>query len=525
MHVHRVLNVEESLSKQVEDWWQTESFGTKYEDATPRSREDKRALETLERIVKHVSDGYEARMLWNEQDVKFPDNRLMAEKRLDSTGRKLKRDEKFAKKYCAIIDDYVVKGYARKLTPDEASVPTPKQWFLPHHPVRNPNKPDKVRIVIDAAAMHDGVSLNDKLRIGPDLLNSLVGVLLRIREQRVGLAADIEAMFHQVRIIEEDQPALRFLWRNLEVQRPPDVYQMLVMIFGAASSPCTGNYVLRRTALDNYGVTAFFTGTIEAVEKNFYMDDFLKSVCDEATAVRMFYEMTSLLARGGFRLTKWIRLRARPEPPVMANLPDSRLGYMQPPFTNTGVDYFGPMLVRDGIKTEKRYGLLFTCLTTRAVHLDIAHSLNTDSCLMAIRRMIARRGKPAHIWSDNGTNFVGSENELREAIKRLGSERIGDQLSDNEVQWHFNPPSSPHFGGDKTCSQIKLCSLSRGSYVIDPDGNGGVKPFKVYCDMTDKNGVGVTVVSHDSESRTLVKGYSDPGAYSRNITYTEADMA
>ena len=942
MHVHRVLNDEESLNKQVEDWWRTESFGTKYEDASPRSREDNRALEMLERTVKHVSDGYEVGMLWKEQDVKFPDNRPMAEKRLKSTERKLKRDEELARKYCAITDEYVDKGYARKLTPEEASVPTSKQWFLPHHPVRNPNKPDKVRIVMDAAAKHDGVSLNDKLHIGPDLLNSLVGVLLRFREQRVGLAADIEAMFHQVRVIEEDQPALRFLWRNLELQRPPDVYQMLVAIFGAASSPCMANYVLRKTALDNYGDTAFSTETIEAVEKNFYMDDFLKSVCDEATAVRMFHEMTSLLARGGFRLTKWIsssrevlsqiplqekaspsvdlkfdelpiertlglkwntetdcfrfsvcsrqtpestkrgvlsristvfdplgvlapymlpakcliqslwrkskgwdepldeedqstwndwlgdltklsefelprcfcvnacpeasiqlhvfadasemgfgavcyarysladgtikvlfvmarnrvaplkqisiprlelqaavlavrlcclikrelsvttedtifwsdsktvlqyianesrrfhtfvanrvseihdvtnptqwrhvsghsnpaddcsrglrvadldqhcrwfngpdflskpeehgpqstfigplcgndkevkntkwsghasvndprayfpdpdkfsswsrfrrvvawmcrfpqncrrrkedrvlsplttaelhnaeiiavrrsqvdsfhsdfealksnkrlpvksrlsalnpyvdevgclrvggrlrkaplpedsrhplildpkheithlivmhhhlrlyctsnkhvlnelrqkywilkglatvqkftsscpscrRLRAKPEPPVMADLPDSRLGYQQPPFANTGVDYFGPMLVRHGRKTEKRYGVLFTCLTTRAVHLEIAHSLDTDSCLMAIRRMIARRGKPAHIWSDNGTNFIGAENELREAIKRLDSERIGDQLSDDGVQWHFNPPSSPHFGG------------------------------------------------------------------------------
>ena len=69
------------------------------------------------------------------------------------------------------------------------------------------------------------------------------------------------------------------------MQRPPDVYQMLVMIFGAASSPCMANYVLRRTALDNYGGTVFSTETIEAVEKSFYMDDFLKSVCDEATAV------------------------------------------------------------------------------------------------------------------------------------------------------------------------------------------------------------------------------------------------
>ena len=103
--------------------------------------------------------------------------------------------------------------------------------------------------------------------------------------------------------------------------------------------------------------------------------------------------------------------------------------------------------MRHGRKTEKRYGVFYTCMTTRAVHLEIAHSMDTDSCLMAVRRMMARRGRPANIWSDNGTNFVGTEKELREALKRLDSERIGDQLSSERVQWHFNPPSSPHFGG------------------------------------------------------------------------------
>ena len=143
---------------------------------------------------------------------------------------------------------------------------------------------------MDAAAKHDGVSLNDKLHTGPDLLNSLVGVLLRFREQRVGLADDIEPMFHQVQII-EDQPAL--MWRNLELERPADVYQIVVMLFRAASSPRMTNYVLRKTALDNRQDVAFSLDTIKSVEKNFYMDDFLKSVCDETTAVRMFCEMAS----------------------------------------------------------------------------------------------------------------------------------------------------------------------------------------------------------------------------------------
>ena len=103
--------------------------------------------------------------------------------------------------------------------------------------------------------------------------------------------------------------------------------------------------------------------------------------------------------------------------------------------------------MRHGRKTEKRYGVLFTCMTTRAVHLEIAHSLEADAYIMALRRMISRRGSPAHVYSDNGTNFVGAEKELREALEEWNKKNIADQLSQNGVQWHFNPPTSPHFGG------------------------------------------------------------------------------
>ena len=123
-------------------------------------------------------------------------------------------------------------------------------------------------MVMDAAAKSDGVSLNSKLLTGPDLLNSLVGVLLRFREGKVAIGADIEAMFHQCLISDDDQPALRFLWRQLDSDRSPDVYQMLVMIFGA-SSPCTANYILRRTADDNSNDPSFSNECIEAVKRNF----------------------------------------------------------------------------------------------------------------------------------------------------------------------------------------------------------------------------------------------------------------
>ena len=98
--------------------------------------------------------------------------------------------------------------------------------------------------------------------------------------------------------------------------------------------------------------------------------------------------------------------KARTILPIMIDLPVERLGYKQPPFNHTGVDYFGPLYAPVRRSTEKRWGFIFTYLTTRAVHLEIVPSLDTSSCVMGIERFIARRGTPSTIWSDNGTNFV-----------------------------------------------------------------------------------------------------------------------
>ena len=245
MFIHTVPSEDDLQHRQVQNWWITDSFGTRYKQTSPRSLEDKRALN------KHVGDRYQVGLLWKTPDIEFPDNRVMAESCLCTTEKVLKRYNALAEKYKEIIDGYVAKGHARKLTPNESAIPAKKQWFLPYHAVLNSNKPGKVRMGMDAKEKYNNVSLNDSILVGPDLLNNLCGVPVRFREERVALLADIESLFHQCQIIEEDQPALRFLWRNLETKWSPDVYQMLVMIFGAASSPCTANYLLRKTVDDN----------------------------------------------------------------------------------------------------------------------------------------------------------------------------------------------------------------------------------------------------------------------------------
>ncbi|XP_067306912.1 uncharacterized protein [Pseudorasbora parva] len=140
------------------------------------------------------------------------------------------------------------------------------------------------------------------------------------------------------------------------------------------------------------------------------------------------------------------RWRAQPKVPQMADLPPERLRLLCPPFYSTGVDCFGPYLVKIGRRNEKRWGLIFKCLTTRAVHTELLNSMDADAFLLALRRFIARRGKPHEIRSDCGTNFRGADRELREAFSVMEPE-LKTQLSKYQISFKFNPPSAPHFGG------------------------------------------------------------------------------
>lgn len=131
----------------------------------------------------------------------------------------------------------------------------------------------------------------------------------------------------------------------------------------------------------------------------------------------------------------------------MSDLPTERVTADQPPFTEVGVDFFGPFFVKRGRAEVKRYGCIFTCLSTRAIHIEITHSLDTSSFINALRRFIARRGNPAKIRSDNGTNFVSGEKEIRLAIKAWNHNQIHEFLLQRETQWLFNPPGGSHHGG------------------------------------------------------------------------------
>ena len=144
------------------------------------------------------------------------------------------------------------------------------------------------------------------------------------------------------------------------------------------------------------------------------------------------------------------RFNARSNPPLMGDLPKERIT-PSPPFTHTGVDFAGPFVTLNGKQLSKSYLALFVCFTTKAIHLELTSGLSSQSCTAALRRFCARRGAPARMYSDNGLNFVGTKNELRQLqmnlTKKFGTQSMPSAADEIGITWTMIPPGAPHFGG------------------------------------------------------------------------------
>lgn len=143
------------------------------------------------------------------------------------------------------------------------------------------------------------------------------------------------------------------------------------------------------------------------------------------------------------------RFNAKNVQAIMGDLPKARVTPARP-FLNSGVDYAGPFYIRDrktrNYKKIKAYVCLFVCFATKAVHLELVGDLTSESFLATLRRFMARRGKCLNLYSDNGSNFVGANTELRDFLLKTNNQ-ISTDLCLDGITWHFIPPRAPHFGG------------------------------------------------------------------------------
>lgn len=158
--------------------------------------------------------------------------------------------------------------------------------------------------------------------------------------------------------------------------------------------------------------------------------------------------------------------RGKPATQLMGELPISRLNIDALPFSRVAIDYFRPVRHRFGPKSDRR-AKLFTCPTTRGVYLDLATSMSTDDFLLTFRHLSSFYGNPTDVFSDNGTNFVDAERELREAVEALHADPTTEErFKKVGVRWHFQTALTPHFGGAheslvKSAKRALYASLER----------------------------------------------------------------
>ena len=211
---------------------------------------------------------------------------------LISTEKRLAKNATHAEVYQKQIEDMVDREVARKLTLKELKEYKGPIHYISHHEVLKPDsKSTPVRIVFNNSARFMGHALNDYWTKGPHLLNYLLGILIRFRENKIALIGDIKKMYHTVKTKTIDQHTHRFLWRDINIKRPPDTYVIQRVSFGNKPSGTIATVALRKTAemgQDKYPKAA------KVIEENTYMDNVIESVTDKEQAENLTQDIENL---------------------------------------------------------------------------------------------------------------------------------------------------------------------------------------------------------------------------------------
>lgn len=477
-----IVNLEELLVKQYNHDF---SEGTSKE-TEEMSREDVKFLDIVNRSAKVTDGHYCLDLPFTQEKPSMPNNRCIAVQRIQSLKRKFAKNKKFHDEYTSFLTEMIVNGYAEVVPVDQLNRSDGELWYIPHHGVYH-SKKGTLRVVFDCGAVFKGTSLNCQLLQGPDLTNSLIGVLIRFRQEPVALMADIKAMFHQVRVSEKHVDYLRFLWwPDGDVQQDLVEYRMKVHLFGAVSSPSCANFALRKTADDNKG--HFPSEVTNTVKNNFYVDDCLKSLPSEQEAVQMVRDLTALCKMGGFMLSKWIsNSRA-----VLASIPQE----------NRTKETKELDLDKDNLPMERALGLHW-CVETDVFKFKIAAQerpytrrgiLSVVGSIYDPLGFVAPFTLPAKLimqelckkklgWDENipqtflhrWTGWLADLNKMAEfKVDRCMKPTSFGQIRFAQLH-HFSDASESGYG---TASYIRLENYNREAHVAFIIGKSRVAPLK-----------------------------------------------
>ncbi|XP_063399006.1 uncharacterized protein LOC134683625 [Mytilus trossulus] len=242
-------------------------------------------------FVKNSDGCWVAPLPFREHRPILENNKQVALKRAKSFDYSLKINSTKREHVIQFMQKIIENGHAEIAPPLAISS---ECWYLPMFGIYHPRKPDNIRVVFDASAVCNGHSLNNVLLKGPDLTNSLLGILLRFRKEAIAVTADVEQMFYNFKVSEEHRNYLRFIWHSdNDIEKPLIDYRMTVHVFGNSPSPSVATHGLRKSAeTADQDVKDF-------VNRNFYVDDGLLSCQNVETAVDLVKRTQSALSSGG----------------------------------------------------------------------------------------------------------------------------------------------------------------------------------------------------------------------------------
>ncbi|XP_055599282.1 uncharacterized protein LOC129748642 [Uranotaenia lowii] len=260
---------------------------------------DRKAVQQMQDTTRFLGDRYESALLWKYEHIELPDSFPMAFRRMQCLERKMDKDPQLKENITRQISEYQQKGYCHKATQEELEAADLRRaWYLPLGAVLNPKKPGKVRLIWDAAAQVDGVSLNSVLLKGPDQLTLLPVVLFRFRQFPVAVCADIKEMYHQIRIREADRSSQRFLWRD-EASQAPSIFFMDVATFGSSCSPATAQFVKNTNARR---FEKQYPDAVKEIIAGHYVDDLVTSFRNQDEAKIISKQIREIHKHAGFEL-------------------------------------------------------------------------------------------------------------------------------------------------------------------------------------------------------------------------------
>lgn len=242
-----------------------------YNDKEELSENDQHFMQSVQKSAVLEDGHYHIGLPLREAKPQMPNKRCLAEQRATSLRRKFRRNPEFFDEYKAFMDSIISKGYARQVPAHQLKCDDNRVFYIPHHGV-NHLKKRKLRVVFRGMVLYQGQSLNSEILLGPDLTNTLVGVLLGFWQEPIAMMAEIELMFYQIKVPEGDADVLRFLWwPDGNLDGAIKEFRMIVHLLGATSSQSVASYTLERITGDHKA-----TASQEADRTglcNFYVDD------------------------------------------------------------------------------------------------------------------------------------------------------------------------------------------------------------------------------------------------------------